>query len=412
MKKVKKITKDNLIYTIISAIIIIILLVMTIWWIKRGTYSIDDESSLNITCPNTAAKDETIECDVSFTSSDTPVLAINANYDLDETIEYVSFDFTDICSTDECREGLANTENGFAIAKIDGIANNTVIGKLRVKLPATANKDDTLEIGLKNIELTYSADELPTSIPNTSVEVTIVEKQNEITLACPANATAGQEIDCDVELTAYDETITEVSADYNFTEGLEYVSFDTGVCAACVDCEIVCFDNVNGTNSSFEATITNTNIDAKAYIGTLKVKIPANASKDDTYVVGFTNIKVKNNNNVTSSLDNVSATITIIEVPSEDMFATSLIVDEDNKIIKRLTEKTKYSDLLTNINEKATISLKSNDDNTLTGDSIIKTGDQITITLNEKTETYTISVLGDLTGDGEIKINDISNKRY
>lgn len=86
----------------------------------------------------------------------------------------------------------------------------------------------------------------------------------------------------------------------------------------------------------------------------------------------------------------------------------SLIVDSDKFMIKRLIVGTTYEELFSKIDTNCEIEIISNDGNNITKDDILKTNDKIKIKLSSGEVIYTLSILGDLTGDGEIRINDVA----
>lgn len=86
----------------------------------------------------------------------------------------------------------------------------------------------------------------------------------------------------------------------------------------------------------------------------------------------------------------------------------SLIVDSDKFMIKRLVVGTTYEELFSKIDTNGEIEIISNDGSNITKDDILKTNDKIKIKLSSGEVIYTLSILGDLTGDGEIRINDVA----
>ena len=83
-------------------------------------------------------------------------------------------------------------------------------------------------------------------------------------------------------------------------------------------------------------------------------------------------------------------------------FSDKLIVDNSNtnKIIKRIKANTTYGELKKEISTTGTITIKNGKDNsTLTDNSKVKTGDILEIKMQNDTIKYTISVLGDVSGD-------------
>ena len=85
-----------------------------------------------------------------------------------------------------------------------------------------------------------------------------------------------------------------------------------------------------------------------------------------------------------------------------------LKIDEDKKIIYDIRLGTTYTELFENISTSGTIEIYTKDGEELKESSITKTNSIIKIKLSSKTYEYTISVLGDTTGDGYVKLGDIS----
>ena len=150
--------KKNSTVSLCITVFIILLLVMSVFWIsKKGTFSIDEKNSVVIECPSVFERGKTIECDISLVMVDsTKVYSINANYDFDDEITYESFgvDNTE-CTGEGCLEALEITENGFAVINVDGFTGSISFGKLKVKMPDEATPDTQYKIGLKNIELSF-----------------------------------------------------------------------------------------------------------------------------------------------------------------------------------------------------------------------------------------------------------------
>ncbi|MGM9876930.1 MAG: dockerin type I repeat-containing protein [Bacilli bacterium] len=86
----------------------------------------------------------------------------------------------------------------------------------------------------------------------------------------------------------------------------------------------------------------------------------------------------------------------------------NLNVDDANNIIKRIVLGTNYSELLSNITTTGTITVKDKDGNILNNNNTVKTGDVIEVKMASGTYSYTISVLGDLTGTGTATLGDVS----
>lgn len=93
---------------------------------------------------------------------------------------------------------------------------------------------------------------------------------------------------------------------------------------------------------------------------------------------------------------------------SEEYLNINVTVDETNKILTRLKSGTTVEELKNKIDTSGTITIKDNSTKKdLSNTDIIKTGDIVEIKLQEKTENYTISVLGDINKDGKVDNGDV-----
>ena len=93
-------------------------------------------------------------------------------------------------------------------------------------------------------------------------------------------------------------------------------------------------------------------------------------------------------------------------------FSDKLIIDNSNtnKIIKRIKANTTYGELKKEISTTGTITIKNGKDNsTLTDNSKVKTGDILEIKMQNDTIKYTISVLGDVSGDKSLSGKNIGD---
>lgn len=94
---------------------------------------------------------------------------------------------------------------------------------------------------------------------------------------------------------------------------------------------------------------------------------------------------------------------------SEEYLNINTTKDDTNKILTRQEHDTTVETLLTKIDTSGTVTVKDKDSKEeLDKTNIIKTGDTVEIALEEKTEIYTISVLGDINGDGKIDNGDVA----
>lgn len=93
---------------------------------------------------------------------------------------------------------------------------------------------------------------------------------------------------------------------------------------------------------------------------------------------------------------------------SEEYLNILLSVDKVNNIINRVKQGTTASDLLSKINTSGSVNIKDKTSgNPITNTSLVKTGDIVEIAMESGTYKYTISVLGDLSGNGTIDTGDV-----
>lgn len=500
MEFIDKIRSNKI--TIIFALIVCIFTIMTIYWIKKSTYSLEENEvdSLSITCPETVNAGDTIECRIDAVivpNGAKKILSINANYSFGSDIKYVSFLLSDDCEELECLSAYAITENGFALANPNGLVKGTTLGYLTIKVPEDAVPDTFYNVGLTNIEYSDSLYEITNlADANTSIKIkssvatldsinlngpVLNEPFDKNTLVYTSNVssdvdsviisyvktdknskatgsgTLGEVLSLhygnnvfNIEVVSEDGKITNnyqinVKREYDFdssiykynkekntiyvggdddtkilnslaplTDGLRY-NIDHGKLQILLIDEII--KEIDILRFTSEYDIVNKSI----YIG-----------KDLTYSQIIDKIKSDSLNiEIVDSNDNVVNTLGTVINASNKMniyidkekidtftfqlehlkFDDSLIIDDNKKIIKRLLLGTTYSNLKEKIDTNGRIVVISHDGIVLNNDNIIRTGDKIKIVIGNNEYTYTLSVLGDLTGDGVVEINDV-NKLY
>lgn len=89
-------------------------------------------------------------------------------------------------------------------------------------------------------------------------------------------------------------------------------------------------------------------------------------------------------------------------------FSDELDVLEDEKYITNIIDKTTASYIKENTFTSGTVEITSQDGEVKDDDSAIATGDKIVVTMSESTEEYTLIVLGDVNGDGEVNVFDVA----
>lgn len=86
----------------------------------------------------------------------------------------------------------------------------------------------------------------------------------------------------------------------------------------------------------------------------------------------------------------------------------SLNVNEEKKFFEKQTAGIKIGELKSKISTSGEVNYISNDGDAVEDNDIIKTGDKVIININGIKTEYKVVVFGDVTGDGEIMINDVA----
>lgn len=219
----------------------------------------------------------------------------------------------------------------------------------------------------------------------------LVENAPSVSLSCPAEATPGANIVCDVTLNIENnEPIYSVNANYDLASELEFVGFEIDS-----ECQESCFEEYANTNSGF-ALVNINGATSSVTIGQLTIAIPSNTPSGDNYKIGLKNIELTNQAYEMTELDNYS---TSISVSGEEPGPVT-----EGEMVTRIKDHTTYGELKTALNLANDVVIISNKGGTITDSDIVKTGDKIQ--LSNGTE-VTLSVLGDLTGDGLVRVNDV-----
>ena len=96
------------------------------------------------------------------------------------------------------------------------------------------------------------------------------------------------------------------------------------------------------------------------------------------------------------------------EVTNEYLeFDESLNIDNETNIIEKLPRNLKLKDFISLINTSGSIEVTNNNNELLSDDLVIGTGSKLKITLSKRTVEYTLSVRGDVTGNGQVKMADV-----
>ncbi len=100
-------------------------------------------------------------------------------------------------------------------------------------------------------------------------------------------------------------------------------------------------------------------------------------------------------------MDEYEVTIEYLELDE------SLNIDNEVNIIEKLTRNLKLKDFISLINTSGSIEVRNNNNELLSDDSNIGTGSKLKITLSNRVVEYTLSVRGDVTGNGQAKMADV-----
>ena len=96
------------------------------------------------------------------------------------------------------------------------------------------------------------------------------------------------------------------------------------------------------------------------------------------------------------------------EVTNEYLeFDESLNVDNGVNIIEKLPRNLKLKDFVSLIRTSGSIEVRNNNNELLSDDLVIGTGSKLKITLSNRVVEYTLSVRGDVTGNGQAKMADV-----
>lgn len=179
MNKVIKFIKDNYIMTILTLLIVGLFIIMTILFIKRGTFSFDNATSVEIECPDVTTVTNEMECNINLHVVGDKISGINANYSLPSNIEYVSFIGNDTCDGINCLEVLETTNNGFVLVNTLGVSGDSSLGRLKVKFLNNPAVNEEYNISLINIEASDINDVL-IPISNTTSHIKVADINNKI----------------------------------------------------------------------------------------------------------------------------------------------------------------------------------------------------------------------------------------
>lgn len=473
-----------------GSIVIGLMLVMTVFWIVKATFSNPAASNqLVISCPEVVSGGETITCNVYANVVDTTVLSVNANYQFDDVITYKNFTIDNNSNL----ELYASSENGFAVVSMNGIKKSTLIGFLELNISDDVQPTTSYNIEFTNVEYSdsnYQMISLENAKTNVRTKNNIATLDNitingytlnkafdknvmkytatvnadtsniiisytktDLNSSVSGTGALGSGLNLHygtntfyLDVLSEDEKVNKTysiaikrpykfsTSNYKYDElnNEMYVGFDSdtvvisnlevleeGLSYAIVNnqLQVLYGTEVVSTVKLLRFTSDYQIVDNEIYIGkdlpyeeiiskivsdTLNIKIVDSDDKE----VNNNNLVINESNKLNIYKDDIKLDTYIFKMEYLNI-DSNLVIDDNKKIIMRLPVGVTYSQLLAKIDTSGTIKKISNNGATLNDNSIIKTGDMITIKIGNEEITYTLSVLGDVTGDGIIAINDI-----
>jgi len=190
-----------------------------------------------------------------------------------------------------------------------------------------------------------------------------------VNINCPSTSSAGAQISCNMSATPSGVTLNGVNGTFNLGSGLTFKGFTASSG----------FSDYSGGSSSGFVLGKTSGFSSTTTLGTLNVAIPSNATSNQTYTVGLTNVAASDTEYNDYNANSVSATI---RIKSNENRLSSLSISGGS--ISFNPDTTSYS---TTINSQtATISATKKDS------SSSMTGNLGTVSLNYGTNTFKINV--------------------
>ena len=190
-----------------------------------------------------------------------------------------------------------------------------------------------------------------------------------VNINCPSTSSAGAQISCNISATPSGVTLNGVNGTFNLGSGLTFKGFTASSG----------FSDYSGGSSSGFVLGKTSGFSSTTTLGTLNVAIPSDATSNQTYTVGLTNVAASDTEYNDYNANSVSATI---RIKSNENRLSSLSISGGS--INFNPDTTSYS---TTINSQtATISAIKKDS------SSSMTGNLGTVSLNYGTNTFKINV--------------------
>lgn len=234
-----------------------------------------------------------------------------------------------------------------------------------------------------------------------------IDNGTNVTLECPTTIKAGAIINCNVYLNiSNDDVINGISAVYDLPTGITYRLFSPSM--SCPENDTTCI-GVYSENGFVIGNIAQ-NMTSRTLLGIVQLNVDSSLAVDSVQTITLKEITLSNDELNYIDLSNATTSFTIIEdIQNTDIeFDSSLAIDEANNIVKSIEKGTLYTSIISKINNATSITITDKDDAVVTNTSKAKTGDKISISSSSGTVVYTISVIGDVTGDGNVNMNDVT----
>ena len=190
-----------------------------------------------------------------------------------------------------------------------------------------------------------------------------------VNINCPSTSSAGAQISCNISATPSGVTLNGVNGTFNLGSGLTFKGFTASSG----------FSDYSGGSSSGFVLGKTSGFSSTTTLGTLNVAIPSDATSNQTYTVGLTNVAASDTEYNDYNANSVSATI---RIKSNENRLSSLSISGGS--INFNPDTTSYS--ITINSQTATISAIKKDSSS----SMI--GNLGTVSLNYGTNTFKISV--------------------
>lgn len=374
------------------------------------TYAVEPKATITVCADKTEAKKgEEITYSIQMSTKEA-VGSIMFTLDIPEGLTYVSnsgalaTNFTELVGNlDEA--DYTETEKLVTIAHRSPFSINGTVTLATFKCRVNENAVDSYTVGLKDVEVTIgqnydilSNDEciVVPAITNVNTSTTITSSFNTNLISAKKELGLGEEFEVKFSVGEFENVERgfivlggQLDYDKNILEKIDITQSDS----------IWNPISINESNFKF-VTDAEKFINETANVFTIKFRV-----KEEITVPTNTIISVKNiiGSNGLENISSENANLNLTIVKREDFITSEKYIVED-EIISRIKPNTTITELRKNINASQDIVIIDKNGNILENDQKIGTGMQLKV----GKLTYTLSVIGDIDGDGEISVADLS----